>query len=136
MHYHNYMEPSETVSLASPRAGDGELRVAISNAIVQVHREYFGKVPTKARTYLMDDLIVTVMHGAATRLEQTLAEAGEKDRVREVRQAFQDSLDVVFVAKVEQLTGRRVAAFLSQSSVDPDVSVEVFILEPDESARE
>lgn len=140
MRYYTGMEPGDTLSQqtddAAPRPGDGELRVAISNAIVQLYHEYCGRGPTKAKTYLMEDLVVTVLQGTATRLEQTLAAAGEADRVRGVRQAFQDSLGAMFVAKVEGLTGRKVVAFLSQSSLDPDVAVEVFTLEPNGSAPE
>jgi uncharacterized protein YbcI len=107
----------------------GELRVAISNAVVQLHREHYGKGPTRAKTYIMDDLVVVVMRGGSTRLEETLTRAGEAERVRNIRQAFQDSLHNVFVQRIEELTGQRVEAFLSQSTMEPDVSVELFLLE-------
>jgi uncharacterized protein YbcI len=107
----------------------GELRVAISNAVVQLHREHYGKGPTRAKTYIADNLVVVVMRGGSTKLEETLTRAGEAERVRNIRQAFQDSLHNVFVQRIEELTGQRVEVFLSQSTMDPDVSVELFLME-------
>jgi uncharacterized protein YbcI len=110
--------------------------VAISNAIVQVHREHYGKGPTRAKTYVFEDLVVVVLRGGATRLDETLIRAGQADRVRDMRQAFQDTVGDQFIGRVEAITGRRVESFLSQSDTDPDVAVEVFLLEPAASAAQ
>ena len=112
----------------------GEVRVAISNAVVQLYREHYGKGPTRAKTYLFEDLVVVVLRGGATRLDETLTRAGDGKRVRELRLLFQDSVRDEFVARVERITGRRVETFLSQSETEPDVSVEVFVLEPEPPA--
>jgi uncharacterized protein YbcI len=114
----------------SPERPLGETRVAISNAIVQIHSEQYGKGPTRAKTYVFEDLVVVVLRGGATRLDETLMRAGEGERVRGLRRAFQDSVAGQFVDRVEAITGRQVEAFLSQSETDPDVSVEVFLLAP------
>ena len=106
--------------------------VAISNAIVQIHKENFGKGATRARTRMMDDVIVVELEEVLTRAEQTLVATGRDEHIRETRHIFQEANRDAFVGAVEEITGRKVRAFLSQVSVDPDVAVDVFLLEPEE----
>ena len=105
--------------------------VAISNAIVQIHKEGYGKGATRARTRMMEDTIVVELDDVLTRVEQTLVSAGRQDQVRETRHVFQQAHRDVFVAAIERITGRRVRAFMSQIHFDPDVAVEIFLLEPE-----
>jgi uncharacterized protein YbcI len=109
----------------------GALLASISNTIVGLHKRYHGKGPTKARSYLVDDMLVCVLRGGMTRAEVTLAESGRSDLVVKHRQDFLDAVRGEFVEAVEELLGRRVTAFLSTTNPEPDVSVEIFMLDGD-----
>ena len=108
--------------------------VQISNAAVQLTREYTGRGPTKAKTTITDDLIVIVMRDTMLKAEQTLADHGDEQLVVDVRRRFQEAMREDYVATVEDITGRQVQAFLSDNHIDPDLAVEIFVLEPDGSA--
>jgi uncharacterized protein YbcI len=116
-------------AIAAP-AMDGALRSAISQAIVRIHAEHYGKGATQAKTYAWDNLLVTVLRDVLTVAERTLVDVGRPDTVREVRTTFQSTMQETFCSAVERLTGRRVQSFMSQ--VDPlnGLGVEVFVLEP------
>jgi uncharacterized protein YbcI len=114
----------------------GPVAADISNAVVRLVREHFGKGPTQAKTLLHDDVVVTVLRGGFTHAEKTLYKAGRADVVDEGRRAMQGVFEREMRAAVERLTGRRVSAFLSANHHDPDASVEVFLLEPDVPAGE
>ena len=126
--------PQQLRSLGSP-AIDGAVRSAISQAIVRIHAEYYGKGATQAKTYVWDNVVVTVLRDVLTVAERTLVEVDRADTVRDVRMKFQFSLEETFREAIERLTGRRVHSFMSQ--VDPlnGLGVEVFVLEAD-GARE
>jgi uncharacterized protein YbcI len=113
-----------------PAPIDGAVRSAISQAIVRIHAEHYGKGATQAKTYVWDDLVVTVLRDVLTVAERTLIDADRADTVRDVRTTFQSSLEQTFRAAVERLTGRRVHSFLSQVDPANGVGVEVFVLEP------
>ena len=106
----------------------GELRARISKEIVRLQSEYYGKGPTKAKTYIVDDLVVVVLEESFTRAEKTLAESGEREAIQHIRRRFQQQMADSFISIVEQATGRRVRAFLSETDIDQDVSVETFLL--------
>ena len=108
----------------------GKLAAAISNAIVGIHRQYFGRGASRARTVMGADYVICFMEDIYTPVERTLIEAGRFPAVQETRSAFQDTMREKFSESVEQLVGRKVIGFLSQVHVDPDLSVETFILEP------
>jgi len=121
--------PSEERTEAS---GDrGKLAAAISNAIVGIFREHYGRGASRVRTVMGADYVITFLEDIYTPVERTLIEAGRFEAVRETRSAFQDTMQERFTSEVEQLVGRKVVGFLSQVHVDPDLAVETFILEPD-----
>jgi len=109
----------------------GETRARISREIVRLQSEYYGKGPTKAKTYIVDDLVVVVLEESFTRAEKTLAERGEREAIQHIRRRFQQQMADTFIGVVEQATGRRVRAFLSETDIDQDVSVETFLLADD-----
>ena len=109
----------------------GEMRATISREVVRLHAEYYGKGPTKARTYIVDDLVVVVLEESFTRAEKTLAERGEREAIQHIRRRFQQQMADSFISIVEQATGRRVRTFLSETDIDQDVSVETFLLADD-----
>jgi uncharacterized protein YbcI len=106
----------------------GEVRARISKEIVRLQSEYYGKGPTKAKTYIVDDLVVVVLEESFTRAEKTLAERGEREAIQQIRRRFQQQMADSFISIVEQATGRRVRAFLSETDIGQDVSVETFLL--------
>ena len=114
--------------------GQGTLRSDISTALVGLYKEHFGKGPTRCRTYLEPDLVVVILGEGYTAAEQTLFEAGKWYEVRSARQIWQDSMQVLFVDKIEELTGRKVSAFMSANRQDPDFAVELFVLEKEQTA--
>jgi uncharacterized protein YbcI len=114
---------------ARPLAG-GQLLAAISNRIVAILRDHYGRGPMKAKTYALDDLIVVVMRGSGfTPLEKTIMDSGQPDRVVEMRHEFQHMMTARFTETIEQLTGRKVLAFLSQAHVEPDLTMEIFFID-------
>ena len=100
----------------------------ISNEIVRLQAEYYGKGPTKAKTYILEDLVVVVLEESFTRAEKTLAARGEQEAIQHIRRRFQQQMAESFSSVVEQATGRKVRAFLSETNVEQDVSVETFLL--------
>jgi uncharacterized protein YbcI len=108
----------------------GNLLAAISTSIVGILREHYGRGPMKAKTYALDDIIVVVMRGSGfTPLEQTIMDSGRPDRVVAMREDFQHVMADRYKHKIEELTGRRVLAFLSQAHVEPDITMEIFFVD-------
>jgi uncharacterized protein YbcI len=103
---------------------------AVSNAIVAMMKKYYGRGPTAAKTYLMDNNLVVVMQGGFTTVERTLLDAGQDHLVREVRLRFQDEMGPEFIGAVEQILGRKVLGYTSQVVFDPPTLFELFILDP------
>jgi uncharacterized protein YbcI len=109
----------------------GRVRSVISTEMTRLHREYYGRGPTKARTYIQDDLVVVVLEETFTRAERTLVDRGEIDAIQQIRRRFQQQMSEEFTSLVEQATGRKVRAFLSETNLEADVAVEIFLLAPD-----
>jgi uncharacterized protein YbcI len=110
--------------------GDGSLTVAISDAMVGVLARHTGRGATSAWTTIGPDLIVCVMADALTKGEKSLVRHGNGQAVLDIRRAYQDSMAEEAIRTVEELSGRRVAAFLSNNHIDPDLGVETFVLYP------
>jgi len=114
---------------AQNRTTDGELGAAISTAVVHMLAERTGKGPTRAKTTLGENGVFVVLEDNLTRGERNLAEAGEESSVLDTRKLWQRVMREEMSSKVEELTGRQVVGFLSDSHIDPDLAVEVFVLE-------
>jgi uncharacterized protein YbcI len=108
----------------------GILLSAVSNSIVALMKKYYGRGPTAAKTYLLDDNLVVVMQDGFTTVERTLLDAGQDHLVREVRLRFQDQMGPEFTGEVERITGRKVLGYSSQVIFDPPTLFEMFVLEP------
>jgi uncharacterized protein YbcI len=103
----------------------------LTNAMVRLYKELFGRGPTKARTnYAGPDTLVATIENSLTPAERNMIALGEDQRVREIRIFFQHASDKEFTGTVEEITGRKVRAFVSGMDTDEDVSSEVFYLEP------
>jgi uncharacterized protein YbcI len=123
-----------TEQIGRDRPSAGPLSLAISNLIVGLLREYTGRGPTKARTTIRDNVVVVVLEQTLTKGEQSLVTKGREDKVLDIRHEFQNAMRDECSKKVAELTGRTVVAFLSANHIDPDIGVEIFML--DESPRE
>jgi uncharacterized protein YbcI len=102
----------------------------ISTGLVQLHSRYYGKGPTKAKTHMVDDTVVCILRGGFTTVERTLLDTGEVESVYQMRRSFQQAMEENFRLIVEETTGRNVIAYMSSIHVDPDLAVELFVLEP------
>jgi uncharacterized protein YbcI len=121
---------------AAQRAAHGEAVTAISEGIVKLLKDYYGRGPTQAKTYYEDDLVVCLLRGGFTPVEKTLLEGGRGLAVIEQRMAFQDVMRQRFESVVERATNRRVIGFMSGNQQDPDMICEVFILAPSSLFRD
>lgn len=110
-------------------AGPSLILANVSRRIVQLHKEFYGKGPTKAKTYYYDDLVVVVMRGGFTRVEETLHQSGRSESVRQQRSDFEQVMVNPSKNVVEEETGRKVVAFMSTSHQHPDLLGEMFVLE-------
>ncbi len=107
----------------------GQLTAAISNKVVQLLSEYTGRGPTRARTFINDGVVVCLLQDTLTKGERALAEHDQSEAVLQMRTTFQRTMREEATAAIAELTGRRVVAFMSDNHIDPDVAVEVFLLE-------
>jgi uncharacterized protein YbcI len=105
------------------------MRQEVSNAMVGLKKEFYGKGPTAAKTYFNDNYVFCVMKGGLTRNEQTLLDRGEAELVRSYRLRFQEAMADTTTESIERITGRRVLAYHSQIVFDPEHAVEFFVLD-------
>jgi uncharacterized protein YbcI len=105
------------------------LLARISTEVVQTFKEYYGKGPTSAKSYMFDDMLFVVMRGGLNASEKFLLEKDEVDVVRQYRQTFENRMNEILSEKIEELTGRKVIAFNSQILFDPDMSIEMFVFD-------
>ena len=113
-----------------PLDGD-ELLVAVTEAMVELHRRYYHRKPVTAKTRMLgDDLLACVLGGVYTDVEKTMIELERAPTVRDTRNAFQNVMQQKFIDKVERLSGRNVTAFVSDSHIGPDIEIELFMLTP------
>ena len=102
----------------------------ICDAVVRLLREYTGRGPTKAKATINDDSVMVLLGDTLTRGEQRLVATGKADRVLQLRHDFQMVMRDELVGAVEHTLDRKVIAFMSQNHIDPDLAVELFVLEP------
>jgi uncharacterized protein YbcI len=105
------------------------LRAAISNAMVGLKKHFYGRGPSKARTFFNENYVFCVLEGGLTRNEQTLLEAGEAELVRAYRLRFQEVMTKPTTEAIERLTGRKVLGYHSQIVFDPERAFEIFVLD-------
>jgi uncharacterized protein YbcI len=102
----------------------------ISTATVKLLHEYTGRGPTRAKTQISEDLVTIVLADTLTKGERKLADHGHAQRVMELRHDYQIVMREDLIRIVERQLDRKVIAFMSQNHIDPDLAVEVFVLEP------
>jgi uncharacterized protein YbcI len=114
----------------SDRYMAGSTSSAISKAAVRLLSEYTGRGPTRARTYINEDLIIVVLYDTLTTEERDIVRRGRADLVLSARQAFQKAMTPELIATVERFSGRSTSACMSHNHLDPDIVVESFVLAP------
>ena len=127
---HSQDDRSSLHAVPDPGTPHASTRAQISNAIVRIHAHSYGRGPTKARTVLGEDYAMCILENIYTPAERTLIDAGRGPQVTAMRGTFQEVASADFVSAVEEITGRRVRAFLSQVHQAPDLAVEVFLFHP------
>jgi uncharacterized protein YbcI len=114
-------------------SGQGErphsVRAEISNAMVGLMKDFYGKGPTKAKTFLNDNYVFCVMEGGLTRNEETLIQRGHEDLVRNYRLRFQEAMEEPTVEAIQRITGRNVIGYHSQIVFNPERAFEIFVLD-------
>src|SRR5665213_241212 len=108
----------------------GDVLTAISDGLVALLREFYGNGPTRTKSYYADDLVVCVLRGGFSRVEQTLLEGGRGAAVIQQRMEFQEVMRHRFEEVIAGATGRAVIGFMSGNQQHPDMMCEVFILAP------
>ena len=111
-----------------------EVLMRVSNAMVRAQKEFFGKGPESAKSYVLDDLLIVVMRGGLTTAEKTMLDFGHPDQVRAFRQLFENAMTERLSTMIEETTGRRVLNYQSQVLFGPDVVIEIFVLDDDGGA--
>src|SRR5689334_1523326 len=109
---------------------DGRLASDISNAVVKALARTTGRGPTQAKTTLGDNGVFVVLQDSLTVGEQTLTAAGQGRAVLDLRRRWQGVMEADVSHEIEELTGRKVIGFMSDNHIDPDLAVEVFVLDP------
>jgi uncharacterized protein YbcI len=126
---HEQTAPTENGSGGA--TGPQSMLTAISNEMVRIYKDQFGRGPTKTRTnWCGADTLVVTLEDTFTPAERRLSEMGEHARLRDLRLLFQYAEIDRFCAPVERLTGRRVRAFVSGMDTVSDVATEIFVLHP------
>ena len=133
----NPHQPAETLVRAAggsmPDESEGSLRAALANAMVGMKKQYYGRGPTAAKAWVLDDYVFVALEGGLTRNEDTLLAAGKADLVRSYRLAFQEAMSEIAMGAVAEITGRRVLTYHSQIVFEPPRTFEVFVLEPQDA---
>jgi uncharacterized protein YbcI len=113
-----------------PQEAEGSLRTAVANAMVGMKKQLYGRGPTAAKAWVLDDYVFVVLEGGLTRNEETLLADGKAELVRDYRLSFQETVGATAMGAVEELLGRRVLEYHSQIVFDPVRTFEIFVLEP------
>lgn len=108
----------------------GDTLTAVSEGMVRLLKEFYGRGPTEAKSYYQDDLVVCLLRGGFTKVEETLLAAGRGEAVVQQRMAFQELMRDRFESVIEEAVGRQVVGFMSGNQQDPDLMCEVFVLAP------
>lgn len=124
------MPGPDLASHGGPGRAHGDVLSAISDGMVALLKEYYGHGPTRTKSYYEDDLVVCVLRGGFTRVEQTLLDGGRGPAVIQQRMEFQELMRDRFEAVIEDATGRMVIGFMSGNQYDPEMMCEVFVLHP------
>lgn len=117
-------------STTNEHAAEGTRASAISKLVGGLLSDYTGRGPTRVRTHVNDVMITVLLEDTLTKGERSLVRDGQVELVLTNRRAYQRTMREELIAGIEEIMGRRVKAFMSDNHIDPDLAVEVFVLEP------
>jgi uncharacterized protein YbcI len=123
-------ESEPTRDVPAPRSDLGEVSSHVSRQIVQLHARLYGRGPTRAKTYITQDYLLTILEEIFTPAENTLIGAGKGEHVQATRMAFQEAVKDAFVEIVEESTGRPVRTLISQVDLDTGAAMQLFLFQP------
>jgi uncharacterized protein YbcI len=123
-------EPSRGGEDQHSGAAPGSLRASLANAMVGLMKQYYGRGPTAAKAWVLDDYVFVAMENGLTRNEETLVADGKEEEVRRYRLSFQETMGPTAEGMISEITGRRVLTYQSQMVFHPPRSFEIFVLEP------
>jgi len=129
------LDPTRSLTASEAKHRHGEELTAISDGLVALLKEFYGRGPTQTKSYYQDDLVVCLLRGGYTQVEQTLLDGGRGSAVIEQRMEFQELMRERFEEVIERATGRKVIGFMSGNQQEPDMMCEVFVLEPPTSSE-
>jgi uncharacterized protein YbcI len=118
-----------------PDEPGGSLRAALANAMVGMKKQYYGRGPTAAKAWVLDDYVFVALEGGLARNEETMLADGKEDDVRRYRLSFQETMGETVMSAVAEITGRRVLTYHSQIVFDPVRTFEIFVLEPQSQSQ-
>jgi uncharacterized protein YbcI len=118
------------MAVTDSQPGLGVELAEVTKGMISLHRRFDGKGPTKAKTYAVNDTVICVLEGGFTPVERTLIDEHDVEAVLQVGRSFQRAMEGQFTEVVEEALGRKVIAYMSQIHADPDLAVELFVLEP------
>ncbi len=107
----------------------GDMLSRISTEMVRASKKYYGKGPTSAKSYMLDDFLLIVMRGNRTVAEATMVDFGREDTVREFRQQFENEMTAKLEGMIEEITGRKILGYQSQIIIEPDIVLEIFFFD-------
>ena len=122
--------------LQNTKRAHGDVLTAVSDGLVGLLKEFYGHGPTRAKSYYQDDLVVCLLRGGFSRVEETLLAGGRGQAVIQQRMEFQEVMRERFTGVIEEATDRRVIGFMSGNQQHPDLMCEVFILAPTDLVEE
>lgn len=114
-----------------PHEPGGSVRMALANAMVGMKKELYGRGPTAAKAWILDNYVFVAMEGGLTRNEETLLADGKSELVRSYRLSFQETVADTVMSAVQELLGRRVLTYHSQIVFNPPRTFEIFVLDPE-----
>ena len=120
----------EAADGAMPQEPGGSVRTAVANAMVGMKKQLYGRGPTAAKAWILDDYVFVAMEGGLTRNEETLLTDGKEDLIRTYRLSFQETVGPKVMSAITELVGRKVLTYHSQIVFDPPRTFEIFVLEP------
>ena len=124
----------ELLEAAAPRNPErASMTAELASAMVGMKKKYYGRGPTGAKAWILDDYVFVALEGGLTRNEETLLEDGKEDLVRRYRLAFQETMTRVSTEAVAEITGREVIGYHSQIVFRPTRAFEIFVLAPQNS---
>src|ERR1700742_1357312 len=113
-----------------PNEPRGSGRTALANAMVGMKKQFYGRGPTAAKAWILDDYVFVAMEGGLTRNEETLLADGKEDLVRSYRLSFQETVGPKVMAAVAELVARNVLTYPSQIVSPPPRTFEIFVPDP------